>query len=236
MKAIIIAGGRGERLKPITNKIPKPMIEVNGKPILFHIINLFKAQGITDFIIALCFLPKVITDYFGDGSKFGVRIKYTYESPSKPLGTAGAVSFAKDLINDTFIVTYGDILRDLDIKKIIKFHKKNKAFATINTYKRESKNTKSLVVADKNNRIIKFIERPKKDILKNKYIWSNSSFYIFEPEIFLSIPENKQVDFGKDIFPKLVKSDKRIYAFPTESFFIDIGNLEKLELARKSLS
>lgn len=234
MKAIIIAGGRSERLKPITDYIPKPMVKVAGKPILLHIINLFKKYGIDEFIISTCYLPQVITNYFGDGKKFGVKIEYTYENLKKPLGTAGAISLAKDLINDTFIVSYADILRDLDIKKMLAFHKKNKAFATINVYKRKSKNAKSMVVIDKNKRLVKFIERPTKNDLTDEYIWVNGSFYILEPEVFKFIPKNKKSDFGSDIFPKLLKLKKEILAYPTNEYFIDIGDVKKLELARKT--
>lgn len=234
MKAVIVAGGIGERLKPITDKIPKPMVEVNGKPILLYIINLFKKHGINEFIITLCYLPKMITDFFGDGVGFGVSIKYTYEDPQNPLGTAGAISLTQDLITNTFIVTYADILRDLDIKKMIDFHKKNKAFATINTYRRLRKDAKSIVVMDKNNKITKFIERPVQNNLKQN-IWANGSFYIFEPEIFNFIPANKKTDFGNDIFPKVI-STKNVYSFPTNGYFVDIGNLEKLEFARESFN
>lgn len=234
MKAIIVAGGRGERLKPITDNIPKPMIEVDGKPIILNIIELLKKNGVKDIIIALCFLPEVITNFFGDGKKFGVNIEYIYEDSKKPLGTAGAISLARDLIDDTFIVTYADILRDLDIKKMIAFHKKNKSFATINVYKRKSGNAKSLVVIDKKKMTVKFIERPKLSDLIDEYIWVNGSFYIFEKEIFGFIPNNKKLDFGLDIFPKLLKLKKEIVAYPTEGYFVDIGNLKKLELARKT--
>lgn len=236
MKAIIVAGGRGERLKPLTNNIPKPMVKVLGKPILLHIIELFKKNGIKEFVIALCYLPDVITNFFGNGKKFGVNIQYTYESPQNPLGTAGAISLAKKLIVDTFIVTYADILRDLDINKMIDFHKKSQAFATINVYKRQSKDAKSMVKMDKNKRIIDFIERPDSTHLKKTSILVNGSFYIFEPEIFDFIKDNEKNDFGKDIFPKLLKSDKRIYAFPTQSYFVDIGNPKKLKFARKTFT
>lgn len=233
MKAILMAGGRGERLKPITDFIPKPMVEVNSKPILLHIINFFKKNGITEFIIALCYLPEVITQYFGDGKKFGVKIEYTYENSKKPLGTAGAISLARELVEDTFIVTYADILRDLDIKKMINIHKEKKSFATINVYKRVSHDAKSMVIMDKDNRIVKFIERPKPNKPTEEYIWANGSFYIFKKSIFDYIPKGSS-DFGSDIFPLLLKTKKSLYSFPTEGYFIDIGNMEKLELARKT--
>src|SRR3989344_1376598 len=111
MKAIIIAGGRGERLRPLTDNIPKPLVEVNGKPILLHTLELLKSHGITEFIIALCYLPERVVSYFGDGSKFGVHITYTYEDQLKPLGNAGAITLSQKYIKETFIVTYADIVR-----------------------------------------------------------------------------------------------------------------------------
>lgn len=234
MKAVIVAGGVGERLKPLTNNIPKPMVDINGKPILLHIINLFKKYNITDFIIALCYLPNIITKFFGDGRNFGVNITYMYEDPQKPLGTAGAITLAKKFVEGTFIVTYADILRELDVRDMINFHKRNKAFATLNVYKRESKNAKSRILIDSKNRIIKFIERPSKNELSKDHIWANGSFYILKPEIFDWIPDGRKTDFGTDIFPKLLALRKSLYAYPTAGYFIDIGDYKKLRIARRT--
>lgn len=232
MKAIIIAGGKGERLKPMTDVLPKPMIGVRGQPILLHTIDLFKKHNIIDLIIALCYLPEEIIKFFGDGSKFGVKITYTHEDPNKPLGTAGAITLARNLLNETFIVTSGDILRNLNITEMINFHRENQAFATLNVYKRPSNGAKSKVVIE-SNRIVNFIERPDQNDLNENLIWSNGSFYIFQPEIFNFLKDSKKVDFGSDIFPKIV-TRKKVLAFPTTGYFVDIGDHEKLEYARKT--
>ncbi len=234
MKAIILAGGRGERLKPLTNNIPKPMIEIAGKPILEHVIIQMKKHGLKDFIIALCHLPEVITSYFGNGSKLGVNIRYIFEKENSPMGTAGAIKSAEKLIQDTFIVTYGDILRELDITDMIKDHQKKKALATINVYKRNCRDAKSCVIYDNNGKVIRFIERPTQSGLNKDFIWVNGSFYIFEPEIFQYIPQNTPSDFGRNIFPSIITVKKSIYAFPSENYFVDIGSIEKLESARKT--
>jgi mannose-1-phosphate guanylyltransferase/phosphomannomutase len=131
--AIIVAGGQGTRLRPLTDTKPKPMVEVAGKPILEHTLNLFKKHGVTDFIFALCYLPQVIIDYFGDGSRFGVSIKYTFEDPNQPLGTAGAILASQGEISSTFIVTYADVLRDLDVKGMINQHLQSGSVATLKT-------------------------------------------------------------------------------------------------------
>lgn len=235
IKVVIVAGGKGERLQPLTNFIPKPMAEVNGKPILEHIIELFKKYGFTDFVLCLCYLPEIITNYFGDGRKFGVKITYTLENPDNPLGTAGAITLAKDLIEDTFIVTYADILRDLDIRKMMAFHRRNDSFATLNVYRRESKDAKSRILFDNRKQIVKFFERPSKDKLIEDYIWVNGSFYILDPKIFDFIPINKKSDFGTDIFPELLNS-KKLYAFCSDNYFIDVGDLKKLKTACETSS
>lgn len=234
MKAIIIAGGRGERLRPLTDSIPKPMVEVAGKPILEHILLLLKQHNITNLIIAVCYLPDVITDYFGNGSKLGFNITYTFEDPRYPMGTAGAIFPAKKLIKDKFITTYADILRELDVTEMIKQHTSNKAFGTINIYKRFGKDPKSMIITKNNNQIVEFKERPKPAEIPNDFVWANGSLYIFEQEVFDFIPENKPSDFGKNIFPSLLSSKKPLYAYPSSGYFVDIGNKEKLEKARKT--
>lgn len=234
MKAIIMAGGRGERLRPLTDTLPKPMIDVNGKPVLEHIVNFLKKYGISDFIFTLCHLPEKITSYFGDGSRYGIHIEYIYENPQNPLGTAGGIALAKKYIDGTFIVASGDILRILDVKHMMRFHEEKKSAATLNVYKRFGANPKSMIAFDKTNRIIEFVERPKPENREKDFVWANGSFYIFEQELFDYIPVNKPSDFGKDVFPQLLKAGKKMYVFPTSEYFVDIGNLEKLETARKT--
>jgi NDP-sugar pyrophosphorylase family protein len=233
MKAIILAGGKGERLRPFTIGIPKPMVEVGGKPILEHIIQLFKKSGISDLIFALCYRHKDISDYFGNGSKFNVKINYLIEDENNPLGTAGAIVGAKKFIEETFIVAYGDILRKLDIADVIKKHKVHNAFVTLVVYKNKRSNPKSLIKFDNYGVIHKFKERPKIIDKKEDFVWSNASFYIFQPGIFDFIIPGKIQDFGKDIFPKILSSGKIIYAYQQKGYFIDISNLEKLKEARR---
>lgn len=234
MKTIIVAGGKGERLRPMTNSIPKPMVKVGGKPILEHIINLFIANGINEFILALCYLPEVIVDYFGDGSRLGVKINYTFEDPSKPLGDAGAINLSKDLIKDTFIVTFADILRRLDLRAMIKFHMENKALATLNVY-RHFKDPKSMIIFDEKTKVIKkFVERPQSSEITGEFVWSNGSLFVLEPEVFEYIPDNTKIGFGKDIFPKLISQKNKLLAFPSEDYFLDIGAPKFLEEAERT--
>lgn len=259
MKAILVSGGKGERLRPLTDILPKPMIEVAGKPVLEHIINLFKKNGITDFIISVCYLPEKITKHFGNGKKFGVNIEYIYEKENFPLGTAGNIGASSGLIDSTFIVTFADILRELNINDMIKFHKNKKAFATLNIYQRFGENPKSMLLFNKNKKITSFVERPTLPYHSHTssclptvalakecpsparpgnldFVWANGSFYIFEPQIFDYIPQNIFSDFGRDIFPRLLKEEKNLFAYPSAGLFIDIGNYEKLAKARKLIT
>ena len=232
MQAIIVAGGRGERLRPITEKIPKPMVEVGGKSILEHTIDLLRNNGILEIILALCYLPKVIVDFFGNGDKFGVKIKYTFENLKNPLGTAGAIRGSKNLIKDDFIVTYADILRKLDVGDMVKKHQKTNSLATINVYKRYGENPKSMIVFDQNDKISAFKERPAPEEIKGDFVLSNGSFYIFKSDVFGYIGNKGSTDFGKDVFPELISTGEKVYVYRSDNYFIDIGTLEKLEKAR----
>lgn len=234
MKAIIITGGKGERLRPLTDFIPKPMICLAGKPILEHIINLLKKYSIKEFVMTLCYFPEKVTSYFGDGLKFGVKINYIYEDPKKPLGTAGGIAQSAKYLDGDFIVTSGDILRRLNIKKMISFHERKNAFATVNVYKRFGPDPKSMISFDTENTIKKFTERPKLIRIKSDFVWSNGSFYIFNKGILDYIPKNKKSDFGSDIFPLLIKYKKRVFAYPSDGYFIDVGNQKNLEKAKKT--
>lgn len=234
MKAIIIAGGRGERLRPVTDRVPKPMIEVADKPVLEHVIKHLKQHGITQFIFTLCYLSEIITDYFGTGRKFGASIDYVFENQQKPLGTAGSIKSAEKLIQEDFIVTYADILRKLNVTSMIDAHRKKRAFASLHVYKRLRHDAKSIVVFNRTGRILRFIERPENTIVNEESIWANGSFYIFNKEVFDYIPKNKSTDFGKDIIPRLLKDKRKIFAYPSNDYFVDIGNLKKLERARRT--
>src|SRR3990167_2612815 len=232
-KVIIVAGGKGERLRPLTDTISKPMVTVGGKPVLEHNLELFKKHGFRNFIFALCYLPETISNYFGNGSKFGADIEYTYEDPVKPLGTAGAIGLAKEKINQTFVVTYGDSLRVVDVARMLAFHKEKDAFATICVYKRFGPNPKSMIKFDEEGGILEFKERPSPEEIKEDFVWANGALYILEPEIFSYIKEGEPIDFGKDVFPQLLKDRKKVVAFPMDGYFIDIGNKENLDKANE---
>lgn len=232
---VLIVGGKGERLFPLTKIVPKPMIKVGRKPILEHILLMFRSYGFRQFIFCLCYKKDKIKSYFKDGRKWDTYIKYVSEDEKKPLGTSGALVLAKSLIKGRFIVCYGDILRKIDLEKMLKFHIKKKAFATINLHLNPADRPRSRVEFNKKMQITKFIEHPE-SINPIQEIWSNGSLYILEPSIFRDIQSNQFQDFSKNIFPKLLKKKKKLYGYISKDYFIDISNKLKLKEARKDLA
>lgn len=228
-KAVIVAGGRGTRLGKLTAKIPKPMLDLEGKPVLERIMDHFSFYGIREFILCLCHLPEQFHAYFGNGSKFGWSIEYVHESPDDPRGSAGAVRLTRHLLDDSFIVTYADILRELDLTSFYNFHRSKHGVATIQLHQSFNQLPRSLIQTDEvSSRIISFMEHPRPDELPAQPYWSNGSLYIFEKEIFSHIPPDRSLDFGKDIFPALLNHGQPIYAFRQPGYFVDMGTPENL--------
>jgi len=227
MQAVIMAGGFGTRLRPITSTIPKPMALTANKPMLWHIINLLKKYDFNDLTMMLYYQPEIITDYFGDGKKFGVSVKYL--RPTADLGTAGSVKFAQKNIKDTFIVISGDVLTDFDLSKAIEFHKKKKAIATMVLTRVNNPLQFGVVITDKDGKIERFLEKPSWGEVFSDTI--NTGIYILEPEVFDYIPANKDFDFSKNLFPNLLKEGKALYGYVAEGYWKDIGNHDEYRLA-----
>ena len=228
MKAVLLSAGFGERLHPLTEKIPKVMVSINGKPCIQYNIENLKKQGITDFLINTHYLPEKIKEYLKDGSKFGVKITYSYEP--EILGTSGALkNFRKDL-NETFLVIYADVISNINIKEALEIHKQNNAIATIVLDGQRSQKGKGVVIKDK-ERVLKFIEKPKKEIVGGLI---SSGFYIMEPSVLDVIPEGFS-DFGKDILPKLIKEEE-VFCIEHKGYIFDIGTIEDLKKAEHFLN
>ena len=219
MIALILAGGIGERLRPITNNIPKPMVPVNGKSFLQYHIEELKRAGIKDIVLCTGYLSNKIQEYFGDGSKFDVKIKYSIEK--KPLGTAGAIKNAEKYVNNTFLVLNGDSYLKIDYNKLINFHKSKKAKLTIALLTIKDPRRYGLVNIDKESKILSFDEKTINP--KGKLI--NGGVYIVEPEVLKAVPSSVKVSFEKEIFPKLIKQGN-VYGFVINNYFIDIGTKE----------
>ncbi len=220
MQAIILAGGLGTRLMPLTQDLPKPMIPVLNKPLMEYSVDLLKKHGINEIGVTLMYLPQYIKNHFENGNKFDVKIKYFEEET--PMGTAGSVKLAQSMISDTFIVLSGDALTNIDITKIHKYHKSKGADITIVLSKQENPLEYGVVLTDFENRITSFIEKPQWENVVSNTV--NTGIYIIEKHILDKIPTDTPFDFSKDLFPMLLKEDCKMYGYITEDYWCDLGN------------
>lgn len=231
MKAVVMAGGEGTRLRPLTSDQPKPMVSLVNKPVIEHIFELLKHHGITDIVVTLQFLPQLIKNYFGEGTDMGLDISYSIEET--PLGTAGSVKKAEGHLDETFIVISGDALTDVDLSKVIKFHKKKKAIATIALKRVDNPLEFGIVITDKQDRIQRFLEKPSWGEVFSDTI--NTGIYVLEPEVFEYIPKDSPFDFSKELFPLLLKEEKPLFGFVVDGYWCDIGDLNQYREAHKDI-
>jgi mannose-1-phosphate guanylyltransferase/phosphomannomutase len=220
MKAVVMAGGFGTRIQPLTSSVPKPMIPVMNKPMMEYIIDSLKNAGIVDIVILLYFKPEVIKGYFGDGSSKGVRIRYV--QPDDDYGTAGAVKKAEEFLNEKFIVVSGDLITDFNLQEIIGYHDVKGSKATITLTSVPDPLQFGVVITDKEGQIVRFLEKPGWGEVFSDTI--NTGIYVFEPEVLNSIPENANFDFSKDLFPKLMAGGTKIYGYNAKGYWRDVGN------------
>jgi mannose-1-phosphate guanylyltransferase/phosphomannomutase len=221
MKAVVMAGGFGTRIQPLTNSRPKPMLPIMNKPMMEHTMMMLKDLGITEFIVLLYFKPEIIQDYFKDGSDFGINIKYVV--PDDDYGTAGAVKLAQEYIGDeNFIIISGDLVTDFNFKKLFKFHEENKSKLSIGLTSVENPLQFGVVIANEEHVIEKFLEKPSWGEVFSDTI--NTGIYILEPEILDYIPENENFDFAKDLFPTLMEKKIELMAYNLKGYWRDVGN------------
>lgn len=231
MQAIILAAGLGTRLRPLTDTCPKSMLKINNRSILEYLILLLKKYGVNEIAINLHHKPEIVENYFGDGSSFKIKIKYSYEE--ELLGTAGAVKKLSNFFKDTFYVVYGDLLTVMNLKKMLSFHKSRNAKITVALYEVPNPQDCGIADIDENCKICKFIEKPRaEEIFTNV---ASTGIFVVEPEIINYIPENKFFDFGKDLFPLLIEKNIPIYGYKTDEYLIDIGTIESFKKAEKDL-
>jgi len=226
MQAVVMAGGFGTRLRPLTANIPKPMTPLLNKPIIEHIIVLLKSHGITDLILILYHQAEVIKDYFRDGKKFGVKIQYV--KPDADYGTAGAVSCGYELINGRFIILSGDVVTDFDLSQAISFHEKRKSVSTLVLTRAKNPLQFGIVLTDKEGKITKFFEKPSWSEVFSDTI--NTGIYVLEKETLALVPKargNKSdCDFSKDLFPYLLKNKLPLYGVTLSGYWRDVGSLD----------
>ena len=222
MKAVILAGGLGTRLRPLTNNKPKPMLPVGEKPILEHLIEWTKKGGVKSIVICVSYLRKSIEDYFEDGSKFGVKIEYAISN--KPLATAGQLKTAEEFIDDDFVCMYGDSIFNFSLKNMIKQHVTKKSFVTMRLNEFKTNLPYGVIETSKNGKVTSWNEKPE---IKGNV---NMGCYVMNPNIFDLIPKNKAYGMD-DVIKKAMKKKHAVNSFITKKGFTDIGNKESYKQA-----
>lgn len=227
MKAVVMAGGEGTRLRPLTSNQPKPMVPIVGKPCMEHILELLAEHGFDDVIVTLAFMPQAIRGYFGDGEAQGISIRYSVEE--SPAGTAGSVKLAEEPLDETFLVISGDALCDIDLKNLLRFHREKEALVTIGLKSVPNPLEFGIVVTDENGRIERFLEKPSWGQVFTDTI--NTGIYVLEPEVLKHIPDDRPYDFSKELFPLLLEMGRPLYGYVADGYWQDIGNLDQYRQA-----
>ena len=239
MKALILAAGKGTRLGELTAQRPKPMIEVGDRPLLAYLIDWLHGYGITEIGVNLHHNRNVITDYFGDGGEYGVSLTYSYEPTL--LGTAGAARQLRSFLDETFVLVYGDVYTNLNLARLINFHRRKKRALkqadscrtlTLALYRVLNPSQCGLVDLDSNERITRFVEKPPVEEVFTDL--ANAGMCVVEPGVLDCIPSDVVYDFGHDLFPRLLAADAPLFGLPiaADEFLIDIGTPSGLARAR----
>ncbi len=221
-KVVLMVGGLGSRLRPLTEETPKPMLKVGNKPILETIINNFKQYGFKDIILSVNYKADIVKEYFGDGKKFGVNIEYIHEE--KRMGTAGALSLMRGKFDEPFFVMNGDLLTNVNFEHFLNFHKENGSHATMAVREYEYQ-VPFGVINQEEGRITSIIEKP----MQRFYV--NAGIYILNPEVINMIEDNTFYDMPT-LFDDLIKSNKAPISFPVHEYWLDIGQMNELKQAR----
>jgi len=227
MKAVVMAGGEGTRLRPLTSNQPKPMVPIVGKPCMEHILELLREHGLTEVIVTVAFLPQAIRSYFGEGETLGMQIGYSVEE--SPLGTAGSVRLAARQLDETFLVISGDALCDLDLSALVAFHKERGAAVTIGLKSVDNPLEFGIVVTDEEGRIERFLEKPSWSQVFSDTI--NTGIYVLEPEVLRHVPTDRPYDFSKELFPYLLEMGRPLYGYVMDGYWQDVGDLDQYRQA-----
>src|ERR687887_2808193 len=227
MRAVVMAGGEGTRLRPLTSNQPKPMVPIVGKPCMEHILELLRQHGFEEVIVTVAFLPQAIRSYFGNGESLGLTMEYSVEE--SPLGTAGSVRLASDRLDDTFLVISGDALCDIDLGALVAFHREKEAAVTIGLMSVDNPLEFGIVVTDEDGRIERFLEKPSWGQVFSDTI--NTGIYVLEPEVLRHVPADRPYDFSKELFPLLLEMGRPLYGYVCDGYWQDIGNLDQYRQA-----
>jgi len=227
IQAVIMAGGEGARLRPLTCDLPKPMAPVANRPIMGHIVNLLRRQGVSEAFVTLHYLADEVESYFGDGSDFGLKLDYSVEDV--PLGTAGSVSRLGDRLNRTFVIISGDALTDFDLRPAIEFHQRRGAMATLVLTRVPDPLEYGVVIIDEEGTVQRFLEKPSPGEVFSDTV--NTGIYILEPEVLQRVPAGRRFDFSKDLYPTLLAEGQLLCGYVAEGYWTDIGTLEQYRMA-----
>jgi len=223
MKALLLAGGFGTRMRPLTERLPKPMAPVGNRPWLEHLIADLKEQGIDEIVMAVKHYPERIIEYFGDGAKWGVRIRYTHEPV--PLGTAGAIKNAEPLLGGRFVAINADIVHRADIRALVRTHEASGALVTIGLVEVADPSQFGVVELAEDGRILRFVEKPPRGEAPSNKI--NAGIYIMESEALRAIPAGREVSIERETFPSLIAAGHRLQGAEIEGYWMDMGTSER---------
>lgn len=231
MKAVVMAGGAGSRLRPLTVGRPKPMLPLANQGVLGHILTLLSQHGITDVVMTLQYMASMIEDYYGDGSSYGVRIRYVVEDT--PLGTAGSVANARQYLDEPFIVISGDALTNFNLREIVRYHEERKAEATIVLYHVPDPLDYGVIVTDQEGRVVRFLEKPSWGEVASDTV--NTGIYVLDPAVLDRIPANTSYDWASQVFPRMLQSGAPLYGYAAPGYWCDIGNFDEYRRATSDL-
>ncbi len=223
MKAVVMAGGEGSRLRPLTIMRPKPMVPTVNKPIMSHILELLKRHGFTDVVVTLQYLPDQIQDFYGTGASLGMTISYSVEET--PLGTAGSVKHAQAMLDtkEPFLIISGDALTDFRLDEIVEYHKRKGAKATLVLYHVPNPLEYGVIITDRDGRITQFLEKPSWSEVISDTV--NTGIYVLDPSVLEDIPEDRPFDFSKELFPLMLQRGDPLYGYIADGYWCDVGNM-----------
>ncbi|WP_439673861.1 sugar phosphate nucleotidyltransferase [Embleya sp. MST-111070] len=223
MKAVVMAGGEGTRLRPMTSSMPKPLLPVVNRPIMEHVLRLLKRHGLSETVVTVQFLASLVRNYFGDGEELGMSL--TYANEETPLGTAGSVKNAEEALkDDTFLVISGDALTDFDLTALVEYHRAKGALVTVCLTRVPDPLEFGITIIDDEGRVDRFLEKPTWGQVFSDTV--NTGIYVMEPEVFDYVAAGVSVDWSGDVFPKLLKEGKPIYGYVAEGYWEDVGTHE----------
>lgn len=232
MRALVLAAGKGERLRALSREIPKPMADIDGRPVLEHVVEHLRRSGIRDIIVNLHHLPDAIRDHFGDGGRWGVSIEYSFEP--ELLGTAGAAKKLQDKLSETFLVYYGDNLCDCDLRRLERFHRRRGGAVTMVVAESYDDVAGGVVEFGDDGLLTGFSEKPA--VTAGGPRWENGGIYVIEPAVLPFIPEGRPSDFAMDVFPALLEAGERMYCYRSEGPIRGIDTPERFRLVEGELA